>query len=139
MVDKGDRFEISVYRGELTMQCLAENQIKLLKVFPSLTPSFHEILTERLKLNNYCDKRLNDAVGHVIDNCIYPTPTIAQFISFDKKIKVYDYSQKLKLINEIGEKANKLYKMVRLIDNQPNPMYAHINDIQEYNLELWEK
>ena len=31
-------------------------------------------------------KRFFDAVNYTIDNCIYPEPTIAQILSYDKKI-----------------------------------------------------
>lgn len=132
--------QISVYSGELTMECIAENQVKLLKAFPSLTPAFHDILADRLKANNYCDARLKDAVDYVIDNCIYPTPTIAQFISFDRRIKLYTYNQVLKMNDEFSGKVFQYYKSVRIGKNE-FPVYAFINDIKEYNLEnrLWKK
>ena len=118
------------------MQCLAENQIKLLKAFPALQPAFHDILADRLTANNYCDERLNDAVAHVIDNCIYPTPTIAQFISFDKRMKLYTYGQVLKMNDELSGKAFEYYRPVSIGKNE-FPVYSHLNDIKQYNLKLW--
>lgn len=105
--------------------------------FPALSGAFYDMLTDRLFANSFCDERLNMAVEHVIDNCIYPTPTIAQFISFDRKIKLYDYRQMLVLLGSIGQKAfSELYKAVKIGESA---MYAAINDINEFNLELWNK
>ena len=138
LVKKESNYELSVYSGELTPRCVAINVKKMQQSFPALTDAFYEIFTERLKANNYCDNRLNDAIEHVIDNCIYPTPTIAQFISFDKRIKLYDYNQVLKLNEELGGKAFELYRPVRIGENV-KPVYARVNDIKEFNLELWKK
>jgi hypothetical protein len=103
-----------------------------------LPVEFFDILSNRLKENNFNDERLRDAVNHVIDNCIYPTPTIAQFIGFDKKIKLYTYNQVLKLNDELTGKAFEYYRPVRIDENE-KPVYAHVNDISKYKLELWTK
>jgi len=39
-----------------------------------------------------------DAVNNVIDTCQYPTPTLANFLSFDRRAKVYDYDQLVNLV-----------------------------------------
>lgn len=55
---------------------------KIKKSFPSLEAEFYDILCDRLKENEVTDNELTEAVNHVIDTCIYPTPTIAQFITY---------------------------------------------------------
>lgn len=110
--------------------------IKIRNSFPNLEDGFYEILQERLKDKGFTDKKLNEAVNHVIDNCIYPTPTIANFLSFDKHIKLYTYEQMLKLNDELSGQAFKFYRPIS-INNSEKPMYANKNDIKKYNLIKW--
>lgn len=127
---------MSIYKGELTPKFLAESVIKVRQAFPALPVDFFEIFSDRIKENGFDDQRLNDAIMHVIDNCVYPTPTIAQFISFDKRIKLYNYNQILKLNDELSGKAFEYYRPVRIGENE-KPGYAHVNDIKEFKLTLW--
>lgn len=134
-----DHFELSFFKGELTKKTIVQANIKLKNAFPALPVEFFDIFSDRIKDNNYNDERLKAAINHVIDNCIYPTPTIAQFIQFDKCFKLYDYTQYLKLIDELGARANEYYKSVRIDSQQKKPAWVHVNDIEKYNLELWNK
>lgn len=109
------------------------NVAKIKKSFPGLPIGFYQVFDERLKANNFTDERLTDAVNHVIDTCVYPTPTIANFISFDRRIKVYTYAQYCKLCDE-GDGNN--YLPVA-INKNVKPVWAHINDISQFNLTLW--
>lgn len=136
MIKKDGFCEISIYNDELTKECIAKENVKLMTAFPALEPGFFKVFSDRIKANNYTDQRLKDAIGYVIDNCVYPTPTIAQFISFDKRIKLYSYDDVLK-INEISNTAFQTHRPVR-IGNLDRPMYATINDIEEYKLKQWE-
>ena len=77
---------VSIYKGVLTTQGIIEGVAIIKKSFPSLPVDFYDILIDRLKANGFNDDRLKAAVVHVIDTCVYPTPTIANFISYDKKI-----------------------------------------------------
>ena len=86
-----DCFEVSIYTGELTNEGLVNAAMNLKKAFPQLSAGFIDIFNDRIKENGYSDQRLKDAISHVIDNCVYPTPTIAQFISYDKKMKLYNF------------------------------------------------
>jgi len=135
LIRKEDCFETSIYTGKLTNECVASNVIKLNKAFPTLDGSFFDVFSDRIKDNKYNDSRLNDAVNHVIDNCIYPSPTIAQFISFDKMMKLYTYDDVLKM-NDLSQSAFKEYRPVRIGENT-RPMYARLNDIEQYNLTKW--
>lgn len=130
LIRRKDHFEISAYTGGQTENIQTECTIRIKAAFPQLDTGFYTVLMERVKDLKIPDKRLVAAVKHVIDNCEYPTPTIAQFIKFDRKVKLYTYDQYTKL------EAKKFYKAVRLGD-LPQPMWAHVNDIQEYKLQLW--
>jgi hypothetical protein len=123
--------EISVYSGELKTETINVCMVKIKKTFPSLPAGFYDVFSERIKANNFCDAKLIDAVNYVIDNSTYPTPTIGQFISYDKKIKFYTYEEILKMVNELGD----VWKNYAAIDlGLPKKVWFHVNDIAKYNL-----
>lgn len=99
-VDESGNYEISVYKGELTGKGIAQGMALAKHGFPALPPSFFEILIERAKAKGFSDNRLKDAICHVIDTCPYPTPALANFLSFDSKIKLYDYAQFCSLVTQ---------------------------------------
>lgn len=129
---------MSAYSGEITNEGRARAVDKIKDSFPSLHGGFHKVLAQRVTELKIPDERFMDAVNHVIDNCQYPTPTIANFLSYDKKIKLYTYDQYLKLNHELQNQASRYYKAVR-IKGQSRQMYASINDIEKFNIPLWNK
>lgn len=128
---------LSGYKGKLTRENIVKCNIKLKQTFPSLPPGFYDIFSERLKANNFTDERLIDAINHVIDNCIYPIPTIANFISFDKKVRLYNHNDIIEMLND-NPSAFKQFRPIKF-ENSSFPVYANIIDIEKYNLELAEK
>jgi hypothetical protein len=91
--------EISTYRGDILDAKVAIKEVaKIRTAFPALTPQFADILIERAIAKGFTAKRLIDAVNHVIDNCQYPSPTLANFLSFDKRIKVLTYNELADLV-----------------------------------------
>lgn len=101
--------DISIYSGNLTNDCLLKSVKRIKEAFPQLTPGFYDILQEMIKKDNFCDSRLIDAVDHVIRNCRYPNPTIAEFISYDKKMKIYTYNECIKIISDYGVKLTDMF------------------------------
>jgi hypothetical protein len=94
-------FEISLYKDEPANDELIEQSCEMLSyAFPQLEKGFYAIFIGRIKDKKMTCKQLKDAVNHVIDTCVYPTPTIANFTNFDKKLKLYNYNQKVELICE---------------------------------------
>jgi hypothetical protein len=77
---------VSIYHGELTQQGIIDGVKAIKKAFPSLPVDFYDILIDRLRVNGFSDDRFIDSVVYVIDTCVYPTPTIANFIAYDKRI-----------------------------------------------------
>jgi hypothetical protein len=103
--------EISVYCGELIQPIvIAKETAKMQVAFPKLDTLFFTVLTERIIKNNFTEKRLNDAVGYLMDNFKYQTPTIADIISFDKKVKIYSHNEVEILINENKARFDDFYK-----------------------------
>jgi len=76
--------------------------VELKNAFPSLPIGFYDILHDRLVDNKFSDTRLKDAVKNLIDTCVYPTPTIANIISWDKRIKLFSYNEMTDLIMKFG-------------------------------------
>jgi hypothetical protein len=65
-------------------------QIARLKIaFPKMERNFFDILAERIVDNDFTEKRLEDAVNHIIDNFLYKELNVADIIKFDRRIKLY--------------------------------------------------
>ena len=91
---------MSVYVGCLNQETFAQNVAKIKMAFPELDISFYKILKARIIEKGFSDQRLSDAVNHLIDTCQYPTPTLANILSFDKRVKVYSYHDLCTLIGK---------------------------------------
>lgn len=128
-----DHCEISIYSDKLTNDNIIKNCKNIMKAFPQLREGFYDILSQRLFENNFTDQRFTDAVNHVIDTCIYPTPTVANFLSYDRRINLYTYEQVLEMVNLHGESIFKIYRPVK-IEGYSRPFHARIEDIEKYNL-----
>jgi hypothetical protein len=129
-------YTISPYKGELSGPCVKEQLNKVNRAFPELDAGFYEVLSDRIKELGFTDERLIDAVNYVIDNCIYPRPTAAQILSWDRRIKVYTYTQMVDMVNKNEGLANiwDEYKMIAW--PSPITVWAHITDIERYNLKI---
>jgi hypothetical protein len=89
---------LSVYQGELSIPFAITQTLRLKKAFPNLPEGFYDILLERVKETGFTDQRLKDAIDTLIDNFIYPTPAIANIISFDKRVKLHTYPEVCDLV-----------------------------------------
>ncbi len=127
--------KISLYRGELTAQTIVAEASKIKKAFPALPAGFYDVFATMIKEDGFCDARLRDAVNHVIRTCIYPTPTIAQFISFDKTVPHRNYEQMCKeaLTYDGVWKEWLAIKYPEL----PMVVWVHANDVVKYKLETY--
>lgn len=125
--------EISLYAGKLTTQGVIVNVAKIKMAFPALPLEFYDILSERVKAKGFSDQRFIDAVLHVIDTCPYPTPTISNFISYDRTIKVYNYEEMLKKAGEFGTEIWNSYKCLKF-KNRGKKVWVHVDDVKMYNL-----
>ena len=124
--------EISIYKGLLTKVGVAKQIAKITASFPKFSDAQLNILRDRIKANGFTDKRFEDAVNYVIDT--YEgwdkTPNLADFISFDKKFKVFTWKEAIE------------YDMQDLdaIDVGFNePRWAKKEDIKRFNLKEWIK
>jgi len=128
-----DEKSLSVYQDNLTMECVKFNCAKILTAFKGLDTNFTNLLAESLKRNGFTDQRLTDAVNYVIDNCPYPSPSIAEFVKFDKSVKVYSYDEMIKL-----GYGTEPFKKVRLNQEQEKPLWVFESDYEKYGLKKFE-
>jgi hypothetical protein len=126
---------VSVYiKGALTPEIYIKNIKRISAAFPSLQKEFYDLLSELVKEKQYSDNKLTDAVNFVIENCKYPHPSIADFLSYDKGFTLYTYTNILKFFDSIGSSVWNDYKQVE-IEGVSLKVWASIIDIQKYNLQ----
>lgn len=86
--------EISVYTGEIaSREIILSETKKLVAAFPEITNDFIILLIDRLTDNKFTAQRVKDAINNIIDNSPYKRPSIADIISFDKKIKTFSFDE----------------------------------------------
>jgi hypothetical protein len=122
--------EISIYRGDLTPKCIAQEVKKIQAAFPSLEPLWFNLLSERIIANNFSDQRLKDAIGYLLDNFRYPSPSIADIISFDKRVKLLTYGQ---LLIE-NDKTGRAFKDYECIDRNGKKYWINKAEKEMHNL-----
>lgn len=98
---------ISLYNDELATDDEIGNALELLSAaFPmqdtAVAGKFFVLLANRIKANKMTGKRLRDAVANLLDNHHYATFKIADVVSFDKREKLYTYSEVLREVNNTG-------------------------------------
>lgn len=125
---------VSIYKDSLTQEHLTKEIVRLKKSFPQLPIEFYDILLDRLKANGFTNQRLTDAMNNLIDHFTYPMPTIANIISFDKRVKLYNYYEIIEMVIQNGIKVWDNFKPVK--SNSKQRLYAEMKDIIQYKLEL---
>jgi hypothetical protein len=110
--DNGERFISAYTSGELTPETVVRQCKKIKDVFPALTQNFFDVFIDRVKEKNFTDQRLIDAINHVIDTCQYPTPAMANFLSYDQKKRLYTYNEVCEIVSK-GDNWN-YFKMIEI-------------------------
>jgi len=85
--------ELSVYTGNITPENTAKQVAKVKAAFPQIKPEFFSVLIDMMKENGFSDQRMIDSINNVIKTCQYPVPTMANFLSYDMKVKLYSYNE----------------------------------------------
>ena len=106
--------ELSAYTdNEATRDEVKTELKKLIAAFPVLTSDFIVLLIDRITSNKFTHARVTDAINHIIDTCQYKQPSIAEIISYDKKIKVYTYNE-IQAMCSPGYMAFEKYKRITI-------------------------
>lgn len=120
--------EMSIYPDEQTKEGVKACINRIRAAFPDLDDNFYKVLVVRVRESGMGDLRLMDAVNHVIDTCIYPKPTIAQFLNYDIVVKLYTWKEVVAMNDLLDRKAFSLYKRLE------NGKYASKEDIAKFGL-----
>lgn len=109
----------------------------LLQAFPKMTDGVARLIIDRMAANGFTNRRAADAVNYVIDTyegwdkC----PNVANFIGFDRRVKVLTYRE-LNYLHDEGKVAWDDYRAVDV--GLDKPRWARNEDVELYRLERWE-
>ena len=117
--ESGRSDTLSVYgEGVFSKDTFIKNIKDLQQAFPQLPVGFYDTLHDRLVENGFTDQRLSDAIGNVIDTCVYPIPTIANIISWDRMIKRYTHNQMCDMAIQFGAGIWDSHLCVECVENR---------------------
>ena len=89
-----NKYELSEYiPGEASPEVIIWTLKKLKGCFPDTTKEVFETLVEMLKAEQWSDIRIRDAVREAILTHKFPRITPANILDFDKRIRLYTFSQ----------------------------------------------
>lgn len=93
-LSRRDYNEISIYEGETASKDQISTEVKkLVAAFPEISNDFLILLIDRITDNNFTADRVRDAINNIIDNSPYKRPSIADIISFDRKVKLFTFKE----------------------------------------------
>jgi len=97
---------VSLYSGERTKKGVSDAIALIAKAFPKWTPEQSEVLAELFAEDKFSDERMLAAVKYVIRTYsgFDKVPNIANFVQYDKRIKLYRHRQ-IDALVERGEYA----------------------------------
>lgn len=108
--------EVSLYLDALSDMGVAKNMRRLQSAFPKQSKEFFNVLAERLIANGFTDQRLTDAVNNAIDNFQYKELNISDIVRFDKKMRLYNYSEACRMITQDGYEFGKDLQRISMDD-----------------------
>lgn len=112
---------------------MIQNIAKIKIAFPSLPIEFYDLFSTRIKEKGFSDKRLIDSVNNVIDTCIYPFPTIAQFLSYDQKIETFTYKQ---MLRKNDQERGIMSKYIS-VDIEGERLFVSKENFDKYEFKTW--
>jgi hypothetical protein len=136
--------ELSIYQGgQLTQAAVIRETEKIFIAFPKIEAQMVSLLRERFKANGFNDERMSDAINFVIDNyrAWDKLPAIADFVSFDKTVKVYTYGElmtKHKDAYYMGATYDPIANEYDQINFYGEQRFAKKEDVERYRLQKWE-
>ena len=131
-----EKTEISLYADTPAgPKDIVDASVRVKKAFPALPTSFYDMFDDRIREKGFTKQRLKDAVNYVIDNCQYPTPTMANFINYDRTVRFKTYDEMCKEALT-SDSIWREWLAVKYPD-MPKTVWVHANDVQKYNLQKY--
>jgi len=131
--------KLSIYgKGEVTTECLAKGK-KIIKASkPELPNGWYDVLDYMIEENGFTDQRFIDAVEVMITTCVYPKPSHADILSYDKFIDAYTWEELLDNVRNASPeyRGKYLQSFVRII-HYGEERWCKREDATKYKLELW--
>lgn len=94
------RFEVTTYKGKpATKEEIATETAQLMVVYPKMTDAFMAVLMQDIVEEQWPIERVKAAVKSLKKKQLFPTFTIADFMSYDRPMRLYNYSGYCWLIN----------------------------------------
>ena len=82
--------DVSLYRdNELDQITFAHGMREIKKAFPELPAGWFDVLKKRCREKGFTNIQFRDAVNNLIDTCVYPKPTIANVLTWDRRIEIF--------------------------------------------------
>lgn len=125
--DESGNAEISLYSGELEPTIILQSVNRLRVAFPKMSDDFFNVLAERIVANKFSNKRLQDAVNHILDNFQYKELNISDVVKFDKRAKLYSYNDVCNLVT----KNQASFSDFQIIELEGNTYRIKKTDIQQ--------
>lgn len=132
MARTNECYELSTFTDGWDHRKNAESIKRIKQAFPNLNDDYFDVLFEMLKKENFTSQRFSEAVDYVIKTCVYPTPTIAQFLRYNRTVKLYDYGQMI----DAAEKNKDIFSERLPIQIDGYVFWAKKKDVEMFNLEL---
>jgi hypothetical protein len=96
-------FELSIYKPDKPTQDVLAWGLKTLQAcYPDTNAIVFDILLDRFKANQWGNKKIKDAINHLIETHVYKTINPANILTFDRKRKLYSYNQMIEMVNKFG-------------------------------------
>lgn len=96
VTESGERW-ITAYSGPvLTAKDALYLSDRITTAFPAMTGEQVKILLGQMMDMGWTAQRASDAVDRVIRTCEFPAPTLARFLAFDRKKRLYTYDEMIK-------------------------------------------
>jgi hypothetical protein len=110
--------ELSLYREQPPAHPdHVKNECKRLQsCFPQIPTGMVVVMAQRVLAKQMSAQQLTDAIDNLIDNYKYPVPTVAEVLSWDKKVKLYTHAEVVKEIPQGFEFS--AYDMVTINDQK---------------------
>jgi hypothetical protein len=140
-LEKKQRGELSLYSyGKVTTAVFIECVSEIKKSFPKLPNGWYDVLEKMLDEEKFSNERFIDATKSLIKNCVYPEPTIANIIGYDKTIKVYTYNDLLEHSKDFAPSTRSEYlNTFDRIQYYGELRFARKEEISRFNLPRWIK
>ncbi len=133
--------ELSIYKsGKVSAEAFAHGSKKIKDAFPKLPASWFTVLDQMLDEEKFSEERFRDAVNSLIKNCVYPEPTIANIISYDRSVKVYTYRELMEKYKDsyyMGSKQDPIFTEYERIDFYGQERFARKEEVERYSLKKW--